>query len=59
MNIPVSDGGHTKFLIVGTGYGGIMYAVKLIQAGFNVDDIVFVDPAGGFGGTWYWNRQSI
>jgi cation diffusion facilitator CzcD-associated flavoprotein CzcO len=56
LNIPVSDGGHVKFLIVGTGYGGILYAVKLIQAGFKVDDLIFVDPAGGFGGTWYWNR---
>jgi cation diffusion facilitator CzcD-associated flavoprotein CzcO len=56
LNIPVSDGGHIKFLIVGTGYGGIMYAVKLIQAGFKADDLIFVDPAGGFGGTWYWNR---
>ena len=34
----------------------ILYAVRLIQAGMSKDDIVIVDPAGGFGGTWYWNR---
>lgn len=50
------DGGHTKFLIIGTGYGGILLAVHLIKSGFSSSDIVFVDPAGGFGGTWYWNR---
>ena len=41
-------------LIVGAGFGGILSAVKLIQAGINLDDILIVDPAGGFGGTWYW-----
>jgi len=29
---------------------------NLIKAGFSANDIVIVDPAGGFGGTWYWNR---
>jgi cation diffusion facilitator CzcD-associated flavoprotein CzcO len=28
----------------------------MIQAGINADDIRIVDSAGGFGGTWYWNR---
>lgn len=46
-----------RVLIVGAGYGGLLYAVRLIQSGqFMPDDIVFLDSAGGFGGTWYWNR---
>ncbi|KXT05795.1 hypothetical protein AC578_1005 [Pseudocercospora eumusae] len=52
----VSDGGHRKFVIVGAGFGGILFAVNLIKAGFKADNILIVDPAGGFGGTWYWNR---
>ncbi|CAK1357167.1 Ketocytochalasin monooxygenase [Cercospora beticola] len=52
----VPDGGHCKILIVGAGYGGILFAVELIKKGFTTEDIVIVDPAGGFGGTWYWNR---
>lgn len=47
---------HTKILIVGAGYGGLYFAVRLLEAGFSVDDILIVDSAGGFGGTWYWNR---
>ena len=45
-----------KFLILGAGYGALLYAVRLIQAGFKAEDIRLVDIAGGFGGTWYWNR---
>ncbi|KAF2170131.1 hypothetical protein M409DRAFT_51889 [Zasmidium cellare ATCC 36951] len=56
INEVVSDGGHCRVLIVGAGYGGILFAVNLIKAGFNVYDIVIVDPGGGFGGTWYWNH---
>ncbi|KAI5358191.1 Putative FAD/NAD(P)-binding domain, FAD/NAD(P)-binding domain superfamily [Septoria linicola] len=52
----VPNGGHCKVLIVGAGYGGILFAVELIKKGFQAEDIMFVDPAGGFGGTWYWNR---
>lgn len=48
---------HHRVLIVGAGYGGLLYAIRLIQSGqFTLDDIVLVDSAGGFGGTWYWNR---
>lgn len=47
---------HAKILIVGAGYGGLYFAVKLLEAGFSVDDLLIVDSAGGFGGTWYWNR---
>lgn len=48
---PVPDGGHTKVLIIGAGFGGILIAVRLLQAGFKVEDLLIVDPAGGFGGT--------
>lgn len=53
----VSNGGHRKAVIVGAGFGGILFAVQLIKKGFKKEDIVIVDPAGGFGGTWYWNRR--
>ncbi|OGE52253.1 hypothetical protein PENARI_c010G08037 [Penicillium arizonense] len=46
-----------KVLIVGAGHGGLLFAVRLIQAGaFCANDILLVDKAAGFGGTWYWNR---
>jgi heterodisulfide reductase subunit A-like polyferredoxin len=53
---PISDGGRTKFLILGAGMGGIVMAITLIKKGINVDQIVIVEAAGGVGGTWYWNR---
>ncbi|EXL39716.1 hypothetical protein FOCG_17687 [Fusarium oxysporum f. sp. radicis-lycopersici 26381] len=53
---PLQDGGSTKFVITGAGINGILYAVRLIEAGFSPKDIVLVDIAGGYGGTWYWNR---
>ncbi|KAK4541879.1 hypothetical protein LTR36_007243 [Oleoguttula mirabilis] len=53
---PVPDGGHVMVAIIGAGYGGVLFAVKLIEAGYRPEDILIVDPAGGFGGTWYWNR---
>lgn len=45
-----------QLLIVGAGWGGILYAIRMIQAGIDADGIRIVDIAGGFGGTWYWNR---
>ncbi|KAJ7205318.1 pyridine nucleotide-disulfide oxidoreductase-like protein [Mycena rebaudengoi] len=53
---PISDGDDWKFVILGAGYGGLLFAVRLIEAGFKAADIRLVDDAGGFGGTWYWNR---
>ncbi|KAF2763587.1 FAD/NAD(P)-binding domain-containing protein [Teratosphaeria nubilosa] len=50
------ESGKAKFLIVGAGWAGILDSIKLLKAGFSLDDIVIIDPAGGFGGTWYWNR---
>ena len=40
--------------ILGGGIAGIALGVELRKAG--VENIRFVDTAGGFGGTWYWNR---
>ncbi|AEO63111.1 uncharacterized protein THITE_2040621 [Thermothielavioides terrestris NRRL 8126] len=56
---PVPDGAERKFLILGAGYGGLLFAARLIDAGLAVagpDDLLLVDAAGGFGGTWWWNR---
>ena len=41
-------------LVIGGGFGGLLSGVRLRAAG--VADIVFIDKAGDFGGTWYWNR---
>jgi cyclohexanone monooxygenase len=41
-------------LIIGGGFGGLLSAVHLRKHG--VKDITFVEKAGDFGGTWYWNR---
>ncbi|GKT62824.1 phenylacetone monooxygenase [Colletotrichum tofieldiae] len=52
----LKDGSTIKFTIIGAGHAGLLYAVRLIDAGYKAEDIVLVDTAGGFGGTWYWNR---
>ncbi|CAK4030295.1 Neopentalenolactone D synthase [Lecanosticta acicola] len=49
---PVSE--VVDVVIVGAGYGAQLFAVRLIEAG--VQSIRMIDKAGGFGGTWYWNR---
>jgi cation diffusion facilitator CzcD-associated flavoprotein CzcO len=41
-------------VILGAGWGGIMAAYHLTQAG--VTSLRNVDTAGDFGGVWYWNR---
>lgn len=55
---PVSDGGHSKIVIFGAGFGGICAAVRCLEQGAakSPSDLLIVDPAGGFGGTWWWNR---
>ncbi|KAJ5238397.1 hypothetical protein N7468_003016 [Penicillium chermesinum] len=53
---PIQSGADVKLLIIGAGMGGILMAVRLIQAGFSTSDIRIVDAAGGPGGTWYYNR---
>ncbi|KAI0753127.1 flavin-binding monooxygenase-like family protein [Daedaleopsis nitida] len=52
----IVDNDDVRFLILGAGFGGLLFAVRLVQAGFPAASIRFVDDAGGFGGTWYWNR---
>lgn len=48
---------QVKVLIVGAGMHGLMAASRLItHAGLATEDIALVDRAGGWGGTWYWNR---
>ncbi|MGW6203589.1 flavin-containing monooxygenase [Streptomyces sp. NPDC055089] len=40
--------------VVGGGFGGILAGARLRQRG--VEHVRVIDTAGGFGGTWYWNR---
>ncbi|KAF9879169.1 cyclohexanone -monooxygenase [Colletotrichum karsti] len=53
---PLKGGSEIQFLILGAGHCGILFAYHLIAAGFKPSEIVVADVAGGFGGTWYWNR---
>jgi hypothetical protein len=53
QNPPLKDGGSIKFLISGAGHNGLLFGCRLVEAGFSGRDIVCVDIAGGFGGTWY------
>jgi cation diffusion facilitator CzcD-associated flavoprotein CzcO len=43
-----------EVLVVGGGWGGLLAGAYVRKAG--VSNIRFVDIAGDFGGTWYWNR---
>src|SRR5579864_7457351 len=45
---------HVTFTFVGGGFAGLLTAARLKEAG--VSDVRIIDRAGGFGGTWYWNR---
>ncbi|KAK1634953.1 hypothetical protein BDP81DRAFT_451425 [Colletotrichum phormii] len=49
---PLSDGSEIRFLILGAGHNGILFAYQLVAAEFNPADVVVIDKAGGFGGTW-------
>lgn len=51
-----TEDNQCEILIIGAGYSGLLYAVRLLQAGFKREDIRITDSADGFGGTWYWNR---
>ncbi len=54
---PIGHNSTYRFFILGAGFGGLQYAVRLINDGIaTADEIRLVDAAGGFGGTWYWNR---
>jgi cyclohexanone monooxygenase len=49
---PLND--EVEVVIVGGGFGGLITAARLRQAG--IDDLRIIDLAADFGGTWYWNR---
>ncbi|KAL5444733.1 hypothetical protein PMIN07_003324 [Paraphaeosphaeria minitans] len=54
---PIQDSKVYPFFVVGAGFGGLLFAVHAIRSGAaTAEDIRLVDAAGGFGGTWYWNR---
>ena len=40
-------------VVVGAGFGGLYMAHRLRHLGLTVQGF---DAAGGFGGTWWWNR---
>ena len=43
-----------EVVIIGGGFGGMLAAVRLHEAGF--EDFKIIEKGGDFGGTWYWNR---
>ena len=49
---PLTD--EVEVLVVGGGFGGLLAAARLREAG--VEDVRIVEKGGDFGGTWYWNR---
>ncbi len=49
---PLND--EVDALIIGGGFGGLMAAARLREAG--LERIRIVEKGGDFGGTWYWNR---
>lgn len=52
----LEDGNQIKVLIQGAGYGGLLFAIRFVQQGIKPSEICLVDAAGGFSGTWWWNR---
>lgn len=46
--------GERTVVIVGSGFAGLLSAIHLRRSG--VEDVVIIDKATDFGGTWYWNR---
>ncbi|MFI4933018.1 MAG: flavin-containing monooxygenase [Caulobacterales bacterium] len=49
---PLTD--EVDVLVVGGGFGGLMAAARLREAG--VERVRIIEKGGDFGGTWYWNR---
>src|SRR5215469_15927333 len=45
---------HVTFTFVGGGFAGLVTGARLKEIG--IPDVRIVEKAGGFGGTWYWNR---
>ncbi|MDT8913313.1 NAD(P)/FAD-dependent oxidoreductase [Amycolatopsis sp. PS_44_ISF1] len=59
---PYADPGFTRpsrhdkvdAVVVGGGFGGLLAAARLRQAG--LERVRVIEKGGDFGGTWYWNR---
>ncbi|MBV8683794.1 MAG: NAD(P)/FAD-dependent oxidoreductase [Caulobacteraceae bacterium] len=49
---PLTD--TVDVLVIGGGFGGLLAAARLREAG--AGKIRIVEKGGDFGGTWYWNR---
>src|SRR2546422_8027976 len=49
---PLTD--EVAVLVIGGGFGGLLAAARLREAG--IDNIRIIEKGGDFGGTWYWNR---
>jgi len=49
---PLTD--EVDVLVIGGGFGGLLAAARLREAG--VGRIRIIEKGGDFGGTWYWNR---
>ncbi|HEV2365822.1 MAG TPA: NAD(P)/FAD-dependent oxidoreductase [Caulobacteraceae bacterium] len=49
---PLAD--EVDALVIGGGFGGLMAAARLREAG--VGKVRIIEKGGDFGGTWYWNR---
>ena len=49
---PLTD--EVDVLMIGGGFGGLLAAVRLREAG--VGSVRIVEKGSDFGGTWYWNR---
>jgi cyclohexanone monooxygenase len=49
---PLTD--EVDVIVVGGGFGGLLCAARLREAG--VERVRIVEKGGDFGGTWYWNR---
>ncbi len=49
---PVDDA--VDVLVIGGGFGGLLTAARLKEAG--VDKVRIVEAGGDVGGAWYWNR---
>lgn len=56
---PLKDGVSIKVLVVGAGLDAIVFAGRLIESGISSKNLVCVDVAEGFGGTWYVDIDHI